>query len=138
MPEWGLFLGELILLRGCEKRGCKMILNSKTTFFVSSTIQKCSTTIGGSKKWLLKSLSLLFLPFSEAWKKQQNAIWYNVNIVQTNFMRFTRDYIFNKKYLLLSCVVYRLTSVFLVQAMDLTCTGTVVRRSSSKLLFLKF
>ena len=39
-----------------------------------------------------------------------------MNIAQTNLMRFIRVHIFNKKYLLLSCVVYRLTSVFLIQA----------------------
>ena len=29
MSEWGLFLRELIPLRGCEKKGCEKILNSK-------------------------------------------------------------------------------------------------------------
>ena len=45
----GLFLGELIPLRGCEKRGCEKILNSKISFCLLNTIQNCSTTIGGSK-----------------------------------------------------------------------------------------
>ena len=49
MPGWGLFLRELIALRGSEKRGCEMILNSKISFYLFSTIQNCSTTIGGSR-----------------------------------------------------------------------------------------
>ena len=48
IPGWRLFLGQLIPLRGCEKRGCKKILNSKISFCLFSTIQNCSTTIGGS------------------------------------------------------------------------------------------
>ena len=44
MLEWGLFLRELILLRGCEK-----ILNSKISFCLFSTTQNCSTTIVGSR-----------------------------------------------------------------------------------------
>ena len=32
MPGWGLLLGQLIPLRGCEKRGCKKILNLKISF----------------------------------------------------------------------------------------------------------
>ena len=49
MPEWGLFLRELILLRGCEKRGCEKILNSKISFSLFNNIQNCSATIGGSR-----------------------------------------------------------------------------------------
>ena len=44
MPRWGLFLGELIPLRGCEK-----ILNSKISFCLYSTIKNYSTAIGGSR-----------------------------------------------------------------------------------------
>ena len=49
MPEWGLFLRELILLRGREKRGCEKILNSKISFSLFNNIQNCSATIGGSR-----------------------------------------------------------------------------------------
>ena len=49
MPGWGLFLRELIALRGSEKRGFEMMLNSKISFYLFSTIQNCSTTIGGSR-----------------------------------------------------------------------------------------
>ena len=40
----------------------------------------------------------------------------NVNITQTKLYEV---HIFNKKHLLLTCVVYRLTPCFLIQAMDL-------------------
>ena len=49
MPGWGLFLRELIPLRGCEKRGCEKILNPKMSFCLYIIIQNCSTTIGGSR-----------------------------------------------------------------------------------------
>ena len=48
---------------------------------------------------------------------------------------------FNKKYLLLNCVVYRLTMIFLIPSnglIFLRCLGAVVRRCSSKQVFLKF
>ena len=48
MLEWGLFLRELILLRGREKRGCEKILNSKI-FSLFNNIQNYSATIGGSR-----------------------------------------------------------------------------------------
>ena len=66
---------------------------------------------------ILKSLSLSLLPSSEAWRKKQKAFWYNVNIEQTNFMRFT----FSIKST--GCVVHRLKSLFLIQAMDLFFWG---------------
>ena len=44
MPEWRLFLRQLIPLRGYEKRGYE-----KIPFCLFSTIQNCSTTIVGSR-----------------------------------------------------------------------------------------
>ena len=49
MPGQGLFLRDLIPLRSCEKRGCEKILNSKISFWLFSTIQNYSTTIGDSR-----------------------------------------------------------------------------------------
>ena len=55
-------------------------------------------------------------------------------------MRFIRVHIFNKKYLLLSCVVYRLTSVFLIQAIrDLlsSCSQMFFKRTFRPATLLK-
>ena len=57
-----------------------------------------------------------------------------MNIAQTNFMRFTRVCISNKKYLMLNCVIYHLTLVFLIQAMDLFSEA---HRSSCSEMFFK-
>ena len=57
MPGWGLFLGELIPLRGCEKGGCEKILNSRISFCLFSTIQICSTTVDGSRYFKIVELN---------------------------------------------------------------------------------
>ena len=57
MPGWGLFLGELIPLRACEKGGCEKIRNSRISFCLFSTIQNCSTTEGGSRYFKIVELN---------------------------------------------------------------------------------
>ena len=69
---------------------------------------------------ILKSLSLSFCPLLRPEGNKEKAFWYNMNIAETNFTRLTFS---NRKYVLLSCVVYRLTMVFLIQAMDLCFLG---------------
>ena len=120
MLGWGLFLRDLIPLRGCEKRGYEKILNTKISFWLFSTIQNCSATI--LLNIFKNRYHYQFCPLLRP-ERNNKAIWYNVNIAQTNFMRFIGVHIFNKKYSLLNCVIYRLTLVFLIEAMDLFFWG---------------